>query len=72
MIEAAVLHSCHWTVSEGLDYATRMKHAKANYLTSILEGNDLQPAVTRFDAVIDSVIAQLDLDVTNSEIRYFN
>ena len=68
---AEIQHSCHWSVVGGLGYAAERKHALANYLTSILDKAPLQPNVSLTASVLDSIIAQLNLEVAGSEIRYF-
>lgn len=62
-------HSCHWSACSGLDYACLVKHARANFLSDILEEKPLTPEVSMFAVVIDSIIAQLCLEVDGSEIR---
>lgn len=69
LIVAAIQHSSHWSAGGGLDYAAARKHAMANYLTSILDKAPLKPNISWVSSLLDSIVAQLNLEVTGSEIR---
>lgn len=68
-ISTQLEHTCHWSIERAVRYANSVKHAKADYLTAILNKTPLRPEISMSGRLLDFMIAEIRLDVTGSEIR---